>query len=527
MEALQTTNSVVLLDAHKTKLGLTLLTESTLVDKYKKSSTALGVLHGPCADFIEQTSNGHFYSQKVWEKVISSEYVVEAIKTKTLYGEIDHPEERLELKAEYAAVCCTGLWIDEQQQCLMGTFDILPTEKGKTLKALCDYGSILGVSSRGVGDLTYDPVKGNVVDEDTYIFVCFDVVVQPAAKKARQQFKSLTEAKESAKPVIAVIQDSISKSQSESDLGMVQSLIERLDLPTAEFKSLMEAKRTLLKKDESNSIINMNKSLRKDLEQAYGRIRVLEEQTDSNTILAELGFIRSQLTRVNENSSSVNSSMVKELKRFNKFQDSKLKEEFSHVTSDLEAANREVESLKEEVGSLKSENSTLSQKSKALQEAVDYAVPFVQKCKEQIKGLTESSQRLIEKNTRLGQKLEESVRVNEKNVEELSKAQTQVKGYKRIVENLQLEYLQQKERSFGMDLTQTKKKVLESKNLKEIDLIVSGVLSEVASKKKRVSVFDALNESDTDRIKPSSESGDTSPVLREAFRIRNGGNNPK
>ena len=526
MEALLGVNSVVLLDSHKTKVGLSLLTEAELVDKYKKSSTALGVLHGPCADFIEQTSNGHFYSKKVWEKVIQSDYVIDAIKTKTLYGEIDHPEERLDLKAEYAAVCCTALWIDEEQQCLMGTFDILPTEKGKILKALCDYGSILGVSSRGVGDLTYDPVKGNIVDEDTYIFVCFDVVVQPAAKKARQQFKSLTEAKEPEKPVISIISDSIAKAQSDSDLSILQSLIERLNLQPGEFKTLIENKRTLLKKDESNSIINMNKSLRKDLEQAYGRIRVLEEQNDSNTILAELGFIRSQLVRVTEDSGSTNKNLVKELKRFNKFQDNKIKDEFTSLTSDLEEANRERESLREQLNLLTTEHSSLIQKSKSLQEAVDYAVPFVGKCKEQIKMLKESESGLEAKNGRLGQKLEESIKEAETMAKTLAKTQEQVKGYKRIVESLQLEYLQQKERSFGMDLSPTRGKVLESKSLKEIDLIVSGVLTEAASKKKHASVLDALKEVDSERI-VSNNDGETSPVLREAFRLRNGGNTTK
>ena len=143
-------NARVLCDIYANS-GLRLITESTELNKKKINKNAIGCMEGPCSDYSVETRNNNYYSRKLWENVLNSEYFKEGMETKTLFGEVDHPEDRLELKAENAAICMTDCWFDDDKQCLMGTFDILPTEKGKIVKALCDYGSVLGVSSRGIG----------------------------------------------------------------------------------------------------------------------------------------------------------------------------------------------------------------------------------------------------------------------------------------------------------------------------------------------------------------------------------------
>lgn len=508
-------NKNVLCDIHPNKSGLRLLTESTEIEKYKGNTNAIGILCGPCADFTVQTENGHFYSERLWQLVVDSDYVKEAIETKTLFGEIDHPEERLDLKAEYAAINCTKLWIDKENQCLMGCFDILPTEKGRLLKSLCDYGSILGVSSRGIGDLTYDEQKGNIVNEDTYLFVCFDVVVQPASKNARQSYKSLTEQKKNGvETVFDVLSESIKSSTSESELSNTTSLIEKFNLGCDELTSLIEDKRNRLKNNTNNSIIKINKKLQEDLEQAYDRIRSLETQNDSNNLLAEISFLRSQLAFIKENITSQakdKDSLLKEVKKLNKL----LKEKENSLVEQNTLLTDANETLKQKIVQLESQKSDLISKNKSLQETVDYAVSFVNKCKKSYKALTESFTLSKNKNSNLATKLQEVQNKLNESTKNLANAISQSEETQRLNKALREEYLRQQEDIYGKNLSMTRRKMNEAKSLKDIDLLISQETSFANS--ARPSIKNAITESENIYGNSSQNPGEIS-VIREALR---------
>ena len=64
-------------------------------------------------------------------------------------------------------------------------FSILPN--GRILKTLCDYGSIIGVSSRGQGDLVQDYQGNESVDPDTYSCECWDAVLVPAVESGQNE----------------------------------------------------------------------------------------------------------------------------------------------------------------------------------------------------------------------------------------------------------------------------------------------------------------------------------------------------
>lgn len=514
-------NKVVLVDTHKNKSGLKLLTESSEIEAYKGNPNALGVLYGPCSDFTTQTSNDHYYSEKLWDRVLNSDYVKEAIETKTLFGEIDHPEERLELKAEYAAINCTKLWKDTENKCLMGSFDILPTEKGKILKALCDYGSVLGVSSRGIGDLTPDPQLGSVVNEDTYLFVCFDVVVQPAAKKARQMYKSLTEQNSLRKSVVESLIESIHNSTTEAELNNTCELIERLQLKSKNLDDIITEKRNLLKTNESNPIIKVNRTLKKDLEQAYEKIRILEGQNDVTNLMAEMSFIRSQLLLLKENTSQ-NSEIVKELKKVGK----SLKEKKADETSQVAVLEEQVKGLKDQINCLQTqlkeaqEQNTKQQiANNKLQETVDYAVSFVHKCKEKFSKLIESNKSLTNKNASLASKLMEVQEDYNTTKSQLASATKLAEENKRLVQNFREEYIGQKEAAYGSDLSMARRKVNEAKSLKDIDLIISETSNKTANI-RRPNVLTAMMESgnpETSFDSGNDDHGEIS-VIREALR---------
>ena len=164
----------------------------------------LGRLEGVCADFKNPTRNGRLYPIELWKKVFDDPLFKEALANKTLFGELDHPEDRFEPRVKHACIVMTEYDIDEDKGLIYGGFDILDTPDGRVLKNILDYGSVLGVSSRGQGDII-ETVDGERVDEDSYDFACFDVVSTPAVEKARQKVvesmrrekKSLTKSWES------------------------------------------------------------------------------------------------------------------------------------------------------------------------------------------------------------------------------------------------------------------------------------------------------------------------------------------
>ena len=69
----------------------------------------------------------------------------EALKNKTLFGELDHPEDRFEPLVKHACIVMTDYDIDEDAGLIYGGFDILDTPDGRVLKNILDYGSVLGV----------------------------------------------------------------------------------------------------------------------------------------------------------------------------------------------------------------------------------------------------------------------------------------------------------------------------------------------------------------------------------------------
>lgn len=156
-----------------------------LTEEEKKRRGILGRLVGPCADFINPTRNGRKYSEQLWENVFNNPLMQEKIKNRVCYGELGHPENRSTIDPEKIAVCLSEVPVKNSKGQLEAVFDILDTPNGRILKALCDYGSTVGVSSRGQGDIITDYNGDEAVDPDTYECECWDIVLIPAVETAR------------------------------------------------------------------------------------------------------------------------------------------------------------------------------------------------------------------------------------------------------------------------------------------------------------------------------------------------------
>lgn len=153
-----------------------------LSESEKRSRHILGRLYGPIATCSEATRNGRRYNRELWEKALNDDVFDEKLKTKSLFLELGHPENREETDMTKVCAC-----IPEMPKIvgddLYAYVDILDTDNGRLLKTLCDYGFVPGISSRGSGDV----MDNDEVDPDTFFLETWDIVQLPAVKKARLQ----------------------------------------------------------------------------------------------------------------------------------------------------------------------------------------------------------------------------------------------------------------------------------------------------------------------------------------------------
>ena len=99
-------------------------------NKTSKLKGVLGTLKGVFADMKHPTRNGRLYSRECWEKALNSDDVKEKLETRTMFGELDHPEDRLETLQERAAIVVTKLEMDDKNGVVNGEADILDTPFG-------------------------------------------------------------------------------------------------------------------------------------------------------------------------------------------------------------------------------------------------------------------------------------------------------------------------------------------------------------------------------------------------------------
>ena len=496
-------NARVLCDTYANS-GLRLITESTELNKKKINKNAIGCMEGPCSDYSVETRNNNYYSRKLWENVLNSEYFKEGMETKTLFGEVDHPEDRLELKAENAAICMTDCWFDDDKQCLMGTFDILPTEKGKIVKALCDYGSVLGVSSRGIGDIEMDTEGRNIVNEDTYNFVCFDVVVQPAAARARQAYEGVKEsAQTSAQPLMSSLLESVSRATEESDLSFVTKIADKVNVPNKdELMEQVENKRTEIKNLSINA--KTNDILQKDLQEAYERIAQLEEQVKKPIVrdktLSELTVIKGQLTKLSKMYEADNKKISNQYKS--------ALEENANLRSNSQVSKARIADLEKTITDLQESLNSETKENARLNDAIEYSRSFVKDCRRVIDGLKISNKKLKESCTLLKKKsLDSKIK---------SESAREINEFKEAYINL-------RESQYGIDLSTARRRLPEAKSVRDLDEFISQDISAATSSsnnRRKPNISRAVVRENLDTVQNHEESSVIGAALD---KIYNGG----
>ena len=150
----------------------------------KKYKGVIGTLRGIFADMNHPTRNGRQYDKRCWEQALNSDDVKEKLETRTMFGELDHPAERLETLQERAAIITTKLEMNDKDGVVMGEADILDTPFGRILKTFIDAGVKVGISSRGAGEESITEGVNKIIPE-TFYLETFDIVSMPAVKSAR------------------------------------------------------------------------------------------------------------------------------------------------------------------------------------------------------------------------------------------------------------------------------------------------------------------------------------------------------
>lgn len=320
--------------------GNFVLQESTKKDPSK----CLGTMKGPCADYKNPTRNGNFYSRKLWENVFNNDLVKESLEDKVLLGELDHPGDgRLETKAANACIVMTDYEFDDNDQVVIGTFDILPTPTGHVLKSLLDYGCKIGVSSRGEGDIeTIDGI--NHVDEEGFEFVAFDAVTLPAVKKAKPSLHESIQRKGLRESLASQIESATTK----AELDLIENVIKTTAMP--ELDSLLES-------------INIKSNQ-------------IEGTNGSSNLVEDLESSTREITRLEEENKSLTRELINCKARLKKFVTSRLK--MSESYSQLDSKHKQLEADHED---LKAKFSAKSRKVESLETELQRATKLNERLK--------------------------------------------------------------------------------------------------------------------------------------------------
>ena len=188
----------------------------------QKNRGILGRLVGVIADFKNPTRNGRGYSEELWDHVFEDPIMKEKIANRCVLGELGHPADRTEIDIEKAAICMSEQPKKGPDGKIYGVFDILSTPNGKILKALCDYGCNIAISSRGQGDLITDDNGNEAVDPDTYECETWDAVLVPGVESAR--LKYVNESLGSKPSLKKILTESINSAEEDEKKIMEESL---------------------------------------------------------------------------------------------------------------------------------------------------------------------------------------------------------------------------------------------------------------------------------------------------------------
>ena len=456
-----------------------------LTEEEQSKRGILGRLVGPIADSVNPTRNGRRYSGELWEKVFKNPIMQEKIENRVCFGELGHPVDRTETDMEKICWCLAEVPKKGDDGQLYGVFDILPTPNGRILKALCDYGSNIGTSSRGSGDTFMDYDGQESVDPDTYECECWDAVLLPAVKSAR-----LTPVTESLHKTLKESLETLVNNANEADKKVMTETLETLNLDyntdsvdddianegeeTAADNNgaVVESLQVAVK--QKQELENKVLDLQEKLSVSYAKETRLEEQiVKYSKAISNLSNTAKKVTALQEKINSLTKELNKE-----KEHSQQLNGKISRFENISKKERGLKESLKEQVSNRDIEISKLNESIEQLIEAKNSMQNDNMKLLEQISTLKKD---LALKKTEYSQKLEQSNKLVEK--------------YKKVANKAVEQYIELQADRIGVNAKEIQNKLPESYTFQDIDSICEDLQSyKLTLNKLPFSTAKSLNE---------------------------------
>ena len=415
-----------------------------LDDTNKKRKGTVGKITGTFADFKNPTRNGRLYGRQLWENVLKSDNFKEAMATKTCFGENGHPADRSETDLNNVSLVLTDLKIDDNKGKVLGEADILDTPPGRILKSLLDYGCSIGVSSRGLGE---EILKEGVsqIDPNTYDFICFDAVVQPAVREARPVAEMYESVDRKRMTLLESVKRELKEAKSSEDINSIKKYVKESGVISDEELNIDQniGGEDTLPEIDIEAVMKENESLKAELEACNTRAK------EMNSLLESSRNDSIELVTLYDKTKSENN---KELKKVNS--------ELNKSESFKLFLQSKTKSLKEEVERLRNENSKLTKTNETLNESVSSYKKENSKLKENLHIAVSNGNKLVNSNKSLNEELKTLKEINKSLNESLETSENKLSDEKNLNENLQNELNKLK--------IERQEKLTESKNLSNL-----------------------------------------------------------
>lgn len=456
-----------------------------LTEEEQSKRGILGRLVGPIADSVNPTRNGRRYSGELWEKVFKNPIMQEKIENRVCFGELGHPVDRTETDMEKICWCLAEVPKKGDDGQLYGVFDILPTPNGRILKALCDYGSNIGTSSRGSGDTFMDYDGQESVDPDTYECECWDAVLLPAVKTAR-----LTPVTESLHKTLKESLETLVNNANEADKKVMTETLETLNLDyntdSVDDDIANEGEETAA--DNNGAVVESLQVAVKQKQELENKVLDLQEKLSVS--YAKETRLEEQIVKYSKAISNLSNTAKKV---------TALQEKINSLTEEL---NKEKEYSQQLNGKI-SRFENISKKEKGLKESLKQTVSNkdveISKLNESIESLIESKNLMQNDNIRLMEQISTLKKDAELKKTEYSQKLEQsnklVEKYKKVANKAVEQYIELQADRIGVNAKEIQNKLPESYTFQDIDSICEDLQSyKLTLNKLPFSTAKSLNE---------------------------------
>lgn len=424
-----------------------------------KNRGILGVLYGPIADTTKPTRNGRKYPKEAWEKALNDELFQEQLQNKAILGELEHPD-RENIDPREACMCLANTPKIGSDGLLYGEFHILDLPNGRILKALCDYGTTIGVSSRGNGDLEEDINGNDSVVPDSFDLTTWDAVICPSVKEARMNYIKESLGKKSLKESL----NDLVKNSDDADKKIMEATIKNVEQKLNEGINTLKKSENINNAEENTLVANDNgtkeivKSLTealKDKSNLENEIKKLQEQLAVRD--SEVNKLKEDLDKYKSSTSRLSILAVK---------GNDLSKENSQLKEALEKQTEEIKTLKAKALKLIEMKKETSIKTNSLNESLTNKDNNIKSLQEKLDAQTKQSEKLKESFNKEKQQLTESL---DKLNKEVAKQSKLAESYKKLANNIVESYIESKAVMLGKSKEEIKNKLPEKYTLKDID----------------------------------------------------------